>query len=133
LVTRQPQDCYGRDHDDFELHVDLLHMGHGVAGGAELSIHSASLINGSSSQCGRLDDPSHPWRTLVLDLWGRRQSVGARSPAFLSSRRCQPLANMVLEDTVLMPNVSGAGSPEVQQLVADPDSFKDSETADDVG
>ncbi len=43
-------------------------------------------------------------------------------------------ANMVLENTkVDMPTVFGASSPEVAQLNADPDSFKDPEVADYVG
>jgi hypothetical protein len=43
-------------------------------------------------------------------------------------------ANMVLENTRLDLNtVFGAGSPEVAQLNADPDSFKDPEVADYVG
>lgn len=43
-------------------------------------------------------------------------------------------ANMVLENTgVDIPKVFGASSPEAQQLAADPDSFKDAETADYVG
>ena len=40
-------------------------------------------------------------------------------------------ANMVLENTgVDIPKVFGANSPEAQQLAADPDRFKDAETAD---
>jgi hypothetical protein len=43
-------------------------------------------------------------------------------------------ANMVLENpTVDIPEVFGPNSPEAQQLAADPDSFKDAETADYVG
>ena len=43
-------------------------------------------------------------------------------------------ANMVLENTsVDIAKVFGANSPEVQQYAADPDSFKDAETADYVG
>ena len=43
-------------------------------------------------------------------------------------------ANMVLENTsVDLPTVFGANSPEVAQYNADPDSFKDPETADYVG
>jgi hypothetical protein len=43
-------------------------------------------------------------------------------------------ANMVLENTRLDLNtVFGAGSPEVAQLNADPDSFKDAEVADYIG
>ncbi len=43
-------------------------------------------------------------------------------------------ANMVLENTKLdLPSIFGAGSPEVAQYDADPDSFKDVETADYVG
>jgi hypothetical protein len=43
-------------------------------------------------------------------------------------------ANIELENTsVDIPEVFGAGSPEDQQLVNDPDSFKDAETADYVG
>jgi hypothetical protein len=43
-------------------------------------------------------------------------------------------ANMVLENTgVDIPKVFGANSPEAQQLAADPDRFKDAETADYVG
>jgi hypothetical protein len=43
-------------------------------------------------------------------------------------------ANTVLENTALdIPKVFGAGSPEDQQLNADPDSFKDAEVADYVG
>ena len=43
-------------------------------------------------------------------------------------------ANVELENTKIdMPTVFGANSPEVQQLNADPDSFKDQETADYVG
>ena len=43
-------------------------------------------------------------------------------------------ANTVLENTgVDFPKVFGAGSPEVQQLNADTDSFKDAEVADYVG
>jgi len=43
-------------------------------------------------------------------------------------------ANVELENTgVDMPTVFGANSPEVQQLNADPDSFKDQETADYIG
>jgi len=43
-------------------------------------------------------------------------------------------ANMVLENVGLdIPTVFGAGSPETQQLAADPSSFKDPETADYVG
>jgi hypothetical protein len=43
-------------------------------------------------------------------------------------------ANMVLENTAVdIPKVFGAGSPEDQQRVADPDSFKDPEVADYVG
>ena len=43
-------------------------------------------------------------------------------------------ANNELENTAVdIPKVFGAGSPEVQQLNADPDSFKDPETADYVG
>jgi len=43
-------------------------------------------------------------------------------------------ANTVLENTAVdIPKVFGAGSPEVQQLNADTDSFKDAETADYVG
>ena len=43
-------------------------------------------------------------------------------------------ANVELENTgVDMPKVFGANSPEVQQLNADTDSFKDAETADYVG
>jgi hypothetical protein len=43
-------------------------------------------------------------------------------------------ANMVLENTNPdLANVFGANSPEVQQLNADPDSFKDQETNDYVG
>ncbi|HZC53428.1 MAG TPA: hypothetical protein VE441_13140 [Mycobacterium sp.] len=43
-------------------------------------------------------------------------------------------ANMVLENTRLDLNtVFGAGSPEVQQLNEDPDSFKDPEVADYIG
>jgi hypothetical protein len=42
--------------------------------------------------------------------------------------------NQVLENTsVDIPKVFGANSPEEQQLAADPDSFKDPETADYVG
>ena len=42
--------------------------------------------------------------------------------------------NQVLENTsVDIPKVFGANSPEAQQLAADPDSFKDPETADYVG
>jgi hypothetical protein len=42
--------------------------------------------------------------------------------------------NQVLENTsVDIPKVFGANSPEAQQLAADPDSFKDAETADYVG
>ena len=40
-------------------------------------------------------------------------------------------ANIELENTgVDIPKVFGVGSPEDQQLIADPDSFKDPETAD---
>jgi hypothetical protein len=43
-------------------------------------------------------------------------------------------ANQELENnSVDFPKVFGADSPEVQQLAADPDSFKDAETADYVG
>ena len=43
-------------------------------------------------------------------------------------------ANMVLENTKLdLPTVFGAGSPEVAQYTANPDSFKNQETADYVG
>jgi hypothetical protein len=43
-------------------------------------------------------------------------------------------ANIELENTgVDIPKVFGPGSPEAQQLAADPDSFKDAETADYVG
>ncbi|TVZ04301.1 hypothetical protein EAS64_18155 [Trebonia kvetii] len=43
-------------------------------------------------------------------------------------------ANVELENTKIdMPTVFGANSPEVQQLNADPDSFKDQESADYVG
>jgi len=43
-------------------------------------------------------------------------------------------ANTVLENTAVdIPKVFGSGSPEAQQLAADPDSFKDAETADYVG
>jgi hypothetical protein len=43
-------------------------------------------------------------------------------------------ANTVLENTAVdIPKVFGAGSPEVQQLNADPDRFKDAEVADYVG
>ena len=42
--------------------------------------------------------------------------------------------NQELENTAVdIPKVFGAGSPEDQQLVSDPDSFKDAETADYVG
>ena len=42
--------------------------------------------------------------------------------------------NQELENTsVDIPKVFGANSPEAQQLAADPDSFKDAETADYVG
>ena len=42
--------------------------------------------------------------------------------------------NQVLENTAVdIPKVFGASSPEAQQLAADPDSFKDAETADYVG
>ena len=42
--------------------------------------------------------------------------------------------NQVLENTAVdIPKVFGANSPEAQQLAADPDSFKDAETADYVG
>jgi hypothetical protein len=43
-------------------------------------------------------------------------------------------ANMELENNAFdLPKVFGAGTPEVQQLAADPDTFKDAETADYVG
>jgi hypothetical protein len=43
-------------------------------------------------------------------------------------------ANIELENTAVdIPKVFGANSPEAQQLAADPDSFKDAETADYVG
>jgi len=43
-------------------------------------------------------------------------------------------ANVELENTAVdIPKVFGAGSPEAQQLNADPDSFKDAEVADYVG
>ncbi|HYB86823.1 MAG TPA: hypothetical protein VEC76_08235 [Streptosporangiaceae bacterium] len=43
-------------------------------------------------------------------------------------------ANMDLENTAVdIPKVFGPDSPEAQQLAADPDSFKDTETADYVG
>jgi hypothetical protein len=43
-------------------------------------------------------------------------------------------ANTILENTAVdIPKVFGAGSPEVQQLNADTDSFKDAEVADYVG
>jgi hypothetical protein len=43
-------------------------------------------------------------------------------------------ANTILENTgVDIPKVFGPNSPEAQQLTADPDSFKDAETADYVG
>lgn len=42
-------------------------------------------------------------------------------------------ANMELENTNDIPQVFGANSPEAQQLAADPDHFKDAETADYVG
>jgi hypothetical protein len=43
-------------------------------------------------------------------------------------------ANVELENTAVdIPKVFGAGSPEDQQLINDPDSFKDPETADYVG
>ncbi len=43
-------------------------------------------------------------------------------------------ANQELENTTPdIPNAFGANSPEAQQLAADPDSFKDAETADYVG
>jgi hypothetical protein len=43
-------------------------------------------------------------------------------------------ANIELENTAVdIPKVFGAGSPEAQQLAADSDAFKDSETADYVG
>src|SRR6476646_9088849 len=43
-------------------------------------------------------------------------------------------ANMVLENAkVDLPTIFGAGSPEVQQYNADPDSFKDAEIADYIG
>ncbi|MBO0774163.1 MAG: hypothetical protein J2P35_22140, partial [Actinobacteria bacterium] len=43
-------------------------------------------------------------------------------------------ANLELENTAVdIPKVFGANSPEEQQLAADPDSFKDAETADYVG
>jgi hypothetical protein len=43
-------------------------------------------------------------------------------------------ANVELENTAVdIPKVFGVGSPEDQQLVNDPDSFKDAETADYVG
>src|SRR5450755_1051622 len=43
-------------------------------------------------------------------------------------------ANTVLENTAVdIPKVFGANSPEAQQLAADPDTFKDAETADYVG
>ena len=43
-------------------------------------------------------------------------------------------ANMVLENTTPdLQNVFGANSPEVAQLAADPDSFKDQEVADYLG
>ena len=43
-------------------------------------------------------------------------------------------ANMVLENAkVDLPTIFGAGSPEVQQFNADPDSFKDAEIADYIG
>src|SRR6202011_5751975 len=43
-------------------------------------------------------------------------------------------ANTILENTAVdIPKVFGANSPEAKQLAADPDSFKDAETADYVG
>ena len=43
-------------------------------------------------------------------------------------------ANVELENTAVdIPKVFGADSPEAQQLAADPDSYKDAETADYVG
>jgi len=43
-------------------------------------------------------------------------------------------ANVELENTAVdIPKVFGPGSPEAQQLAADPDHFKDAETADYVG
>ncbi len=43
-------------------------------------------------------------------------------------------ANMVLENAkVDLPTIFGAGSPEVQQYNADPDTFKDAEIADYIG
>jgi hypothetical protein len=44
------------------------------------------------------------------------------------------IANIELENTAVdIPDVFGANSPEAHQLAADPDSFKDAETADYVG
>jgi hypothetical protein len=44
------------------------------------------------------------------------------------------IANIELENTAVdIPKVFGANSPEVQQLAADPDSFKDPEVADYIG
>ncbi|HEX4700932.1 MAG TPA: hypothetical protein VH352_02285, partial [Pseudonocardiaceae bacterium] len=42
-------------------------------------------------------------------------------------------ANIELENTFDIPQVFGANSPEAQQLAADPDHFKDAETADYIG
>ncbi len=42
-------------------------------------------------------------------------------------------ANTALENTSDIPAVFGANSPEAQQLAADPDSYKDAETADYIG
>jgi hypothetical protein len=44
------------------------------------------------------------------------------------------IANIELENTAVdIPKVFGANSPEVQQLAADPDAFKDAEVADYIG
>ncbi|MGH3496959.1 MAG: hypothetical protein ACRDP1_05805 [Nocardioidaceae bacterium] len=93
----------------------------------DTSTHAPSTTDLSPSMV--YSDPAHP------RLAGR--TTPAPWPAFTRAG-CTvgdfSTANMVLENTsVDIPAVFGAGSPEAQQLAADPDSFKDNEVADYVG
>ncbi len=63
-----------------------------------------------------------------------RPRPGCRSPAPAATSAPSATANIELENTAVdIPKVFGAGSPEVQQLNADTDTFKDAEMADYVG
>ncbi len=122
--TNGPNGSYGTSSEagSFAYWTDPVYYSHGVPAGGDTN---PSMVY-SPVPPATASTPVTP-NTTTPAPWVPFTRAGCDVGAFST-------ANVELENTAVdIPKVFGVGSPEDEQLINDPDSFKDKETADYVG